>query len=48
LITGIKKAKSLPNNLDPDPEWLPVSIVLEKPVKPDVLLAAVYNVLKET
>ncbi len=48
MITGIRKAKSLPYTFDPDPDWLPVTIVLEKPVKPDVLLSAVSNVLKSS
>jgi CheY-like chemotaxis protein len=46
IISGIRKAKGLPFSFDPDPDWLPVKAVLEKPVKPDALLAAIKNVIK--
>jgi CheY-like chemotaxis protein len=45
MITGIKKAKGLPFSFEPDQDWLPVKVVLEKPVKPDVLLAAVKEAM---
>jgi len=38
MITGIRKEMSLPFGFEPDETWLPVKGVLEKPVKPDVLL----------
>lgn len=41
MITGVKKEMSLPFGFEPDEEWLPVRGVLEKPVKPEVLLKAV-------
>ena len=41
LITGIKRDMNLPFGFEPDADWLPVKAVLEKPVKPDVLLKAV-------
>jgi CheY-like chemotaxis protein len=41
LITGVRKEMSLPFGFEPDEAWLPVKGVLEKPVKPDVLLKAV-------
>ena len=41
LITGIRKEMSLPFGFEPDETWLPVKGVLEKPVKPDVLLKTV-------
>lgn len=46
LITGIKKDMSLPFGFEPDEDWLPVKAVLEKPVKPDVLLKAVQEHIK--
>lgn len=46
LMTGIKKAKGLPFSYEPDKDWLPVSVVLDKPVKPDLLLASVRQALK--
>jgi CheY-like chemotaxis protein len=45
-ITGIKKALDLPGGFEPDPDWLPVKAVLEKPVKPDRLIKAVAEALK--
>jgi CheY-like chemotaxis protein len=45
MITGIKKAKGLPFSFEPDPDWLPVKAVLEKPVKPDELLKTVKDAL---
>jgi DNA-binding response OmpR family regulator len=41
MITGVKKEMSLPFGFEPDEEWLPVRGILEKPVKPEVLLKAV-------
>ncbi|MBN2183074.1 MAG: response regulator [Sedimentisphaerales bacterium] len=43
LITGVRKEMSLPFGFEPDETWLPVKEVLEKPVKPEVLLKAVGN-----
>lgn len=45
LITGIRKAKNLPFSFEPDPDWLPVAAVLEKPVKADELLDQVSKAL---
>jgi len=47
IITGIRKAKNLPFRFEPDEEWLPVKAVLEKPVKPETLLASVEEALKK-
>jgi CheY-like chemotaxis protein len=41
LITGVRKEMSLPFGFEPDETWLPVKGVLEKPVKPEVLLKTV-------
>ena len=41
ILTGIRKAMSLPFGFEPDETWLPVKEVLEKPVKPEVLLKAI-------
>jgi len=46
IITGIRKAKGLPFKFEPDEDWLPVKAVLEKPVAPETLLAAVAGALK--
>ena len=45
LLTGIRKAKNLPFGLSPDENWLPVRVVLEKPVPPDVLLKEVQKLI---
>ncbi|OGJ90207.1 MAG: hypothetical protein A2487_07460 [Candidatus Raymondbacteria bacterium RifOxyC12_full_50_8] len=45
MITGVRKAKNLPFKFEPDADWLPVKAVLEKPVKPEVLLSAVQKAL---
>jgi len=41
MITGVRKEMNLPYGFEPDDVWLPVKGVLEKPVKPAVLLKAV-------
>ena len=41
ILTGIRKAMSLPFGFEPAETWLPVKQVLEKPVKPEVLLKAI-------
>jgi two-component system, OmpR family, alkaline phosphatase synthesis response regulator PhoP len=45
IVTGIRKAKSLPFSFEPDADWLPVKAVLEKPVKPEALLRNVEKAL---
>ncbi|MHB8155565.1 MAG: response regulator [Candidatus Omnitrophota bacterium] len=47
LITGIRKDMNLPFGFEPDTDWLPVSRILEKPVKPETLLNAVAEALKK-
>ena len=41
LVTGVRKEMSLPFGFEPDETWLPVKGVLEKPVKPEVLLKTI-------
>jgi hypothetical protein len=45
MLTGMRKAKNLPFGLEPDESWLPVRVVLEKPVPPDVLLKEIERLL---
>lgn len=45
-ITGIRAEKEPAGRIKPDPQWLPVRAVLEKPVKPDKILQAVREALK--
>ncbi|MFH1691655.1 MAG: response regulator [Candidatus Omnitrophota bacterium] len=47
MVTGIKKELNLPFNFKPDEEWLPVKAVLEKPVKPEVLLKTIEEHIKK-
>jgi len=41
LITGVRREMSLAFGFETDDTWLPVKGVLEKPVKPEVLLKTV-------
>ena len=41
LVTGVKRDMNLSFGFEPDDVWLPVKAVLEKPVKPELLLKAV-------
>ena len=41
IMTGIRREMNLPFGFEPDETWLPVKQVLEKPVKPEVLLKAI-------
>ncbi|MCX5635323.1 MAG: response regulator [Planctomycetota bacterium] len=43
LITGVRREMSLPFGFESDETWLPVKGVLEKPVKPEVLLKTVAD-----
>ena len=45
LITGVRKAFHLPFALEPDPKWLPVTKVLEKPLQDGRLLQAVADAI---
>ena len=46
MVTGVRKEMNLPFGFEPDETWLPVKQILEKPVKPDSLLAAMAEALK--
>lgn len=41
IVSGIRKDMNIPFRFDPDETWLPVKEVIEKPVKPDLLLEIV-------
>jgi CheY-like chemotaxis protein len=43
MLTGIRREMNLPFGFEPDDTWLPVKGVLEKPVKPEVLLKAITD-----
>jgi len=44
-ISGVRKAMDLSYKFEPDETWLPVKAFIEKPVKPDTLLAEIEKVL---
>ena len=47
MVTGVRKEMSLPFGFEPDETWLPVKNVLEKPVKPEVLLKAIEENIRK-
>lgn len=47
LMTGIRKEMALPFGFEADENWLPVRQVLEKPVKPEVLLKTVDKYIRK-
>lgn len=47
MMTGIRREMNLPFGFEPDSTWLPVRQVLEKPVKPEVLLAAISEHIRK-
>ncbi len=47
MMTGIRREMNLPFGFEPDDAWLPVKRVLEKPVKPEVLLSAVSENIRK-
>ena len=47
MITGIRKDMNLPFGFEPDSDWLPVKAVLEKPIKPEVLLKTVEESIRK-
>ncbi|MFA5088259.1 MAG: response regulator [Candidatus Omnitrophota bacterium] len=47
LLTGIRKEMNLPFGFEADDKWVPVQIVLEKPIKPEVLLKAIEENLQK-
>jgi len=47
MVTGIRKDMNIPFGFTPDKDWLPVKAVLEKPVKPEVLLKTVESSLNK-
>ncbi len=47
MITGIRKEMNLPFGFEPDEDWLPVKVLLEKPIKPELLLKAVEENIRK-
>jgi two-component system alkaline phosphatase synthesis response regulator PhoP len=48
IMTGIRREMNLPFGFEPDETWLPVKKVLEKPVKPEVLLSAIADNIRKS
>jgi CheY-like chemotaxis protein len=48
IMTGIRREMNLPFGFEPDETWLPVKRVLEKPVKPEVLLSAISENIRKS
>jgi two-component system, OmpR family, alkaline phosphatase synthesis response regulator PhoP len=48
IMTGIRREMNLPFGFEPDETWLPVKKVLEKPVKPEVLLSAISENIRKS
>lgn len=47
MITGIRREMNLPFGFEPDEDWLPVKVLLEKPIKPEVLLKTVAENIRK-
>ncbi|MEW5759042.1 MAG: response regulator [Candidatus Omnitrophota bacterium] len=47
IITGIRKDMNIPFSFQADEDWLPVKAVLEKPVKPEIVLKTVEEYVKK-
>jgi CheY-like chemotaxis protein len=45
VLSGVKKVLDLPVKLAPDEDYMPVKAFLEKPFKPNELLAAIEEIL---
>ncbi len=45
ILSGVRKALDLSYVFGPDETWMPVKAFIEKPVKPDTLLAEIEKVL---
>ena len=47
MLTGIRREMNLSFGFEPDEDWLPVKAVLEKPVKPELLLKTIEENIKK-
>ena len=45
ILTGVRKVLDFHFKIGPDETWMPVKAFLEKPIKPDNLLAEIEKVL---
>ena len=47
IITGIRKKLNLTFGFEVDEKWLPAKTILEKPVKPEVILKTIEEIFNE-
>jgi CheY-like chemotaxis protein len=47
ILSGVKKIISSNFEVKPDREWLPVSVFIDKPVRPDQLLKTINDLISE-
>ena len=47
MITGIRREMNLPLGFEPDEDWLLEKALLEKPIKPEVLLKTVEENIRK-
>ena len=45
ILSGVREAMGLPFEFEPDQTWMPVKAFIEKPVKPDTLIAEIEKIL---
>ncbi len=45
MLSGVRKVLDLPFSLPTDDDWLPARTFLEKPIKPEALLAEIQKIL---
>ena len=47
ILTAVHQRTAVPYRFGPDDEWVPVDVFLDKPVKPDMLVARVLELVGE-
>ena len=45
ILSGVRRAMDLSFKFEPDETWMPVRAFIDKPVKPDTLLAEIEKIL---
>ncbi len=45
MLSGVREVLEIPYELNPDPQWMPVKAFIEKPIKPDKLLAEIKKLI---
>jgi CheY-like chemotaxis protein len=47
ILSGVKKIISSDFVVEPDKEWMPVAVFIDKPVRPDQLLNEINNLMQK-